>query len=106
MVYLPEAFPLFDALTRALSLARESLTQRKFEPLGRWTLMHIDCNGELQTGAVDVLEAMPMERMILVRTGPDTVPQVIKASRVVEAIDVPTGRRVIMERWFAHLARR
>lgn len=35
MVYLNEAFPLFDVLTRALSLARERLTQRQFEPLGR-----------------------------------------------------------------------
>jgi hypothetical protein len=59
MVYLPDAFPLFDAFTRALSLARERLTQRQFEPLGRWTLMHIDGHGELQTGTVDVLEAMP-----------------------------------------------
>lgn len=103
MVYLPDAFPLFDALTRALSLARERLTQRQFEPLGRWTLMHIDGNGELQTGAVDVLEAMPLERMILVRPGPEAAPQVIKVGRIIEAIDVPTGRKVILDRWMLAL---
>lgn len=103
MVYLPEAFPLLDVLTRTLSLARERLTERQFEPLGRWTLMHIDRNGELQTGTVDVLEVMPMERMILVRQGPDTEPQVIKVSRIVEAIDVPTGRKVVLDRWLTYV---
>jgi hypothetical protein len=101
--YLPESFPLFDALTRALSLARERLTRRQFEPLGRWTLMHIDRNGELQTGTVDVLEAMPMERLILVRQGPGAEPQVIKMGRIVEAIDVPTGRKVVLDRWLAYV---
>jgi hypothetical protein len=103
MVYLHESFPLFDALTRALSLARERLTQRQFEPLGRWTLMHIDRDGQLQTGTVDVLEAMPMERLILVRHGPDAEPQVIKVGRIVEAIDVPTGRKVILDRWLLYV---
>jgi hypothetical protein len=46
-----------------------------------------------------VLEAMLMERMILVRPGPEAAPQVIKVGRIVEAIDVPTGRKVILDRW-------
>jgi hypothetical protein len=104
MVCLPEAFPLFDALTRALSQAKERLTLRRFEPLGRWSLMHIDRNGVLQTAEVDVLEAMPLERMILIRHSPDATPQVVKLSRIVEAIDSSTGRKVVIDRWINHVS--
>jgi hypothetical protein len=104
MVYLPEAFPLFDALTRALSQAKERLTLRRFVPLARWSLMQIDGNGVLQTDEVDVLEALPRERMILIRHSPDATPQVVKLSRIVEAIDASTGRKVIIDRWMIHVS--
>lgn len=45
-----------------------------------------------------------MERMILVRQGPEAEPQVIKVSCIVEAIDVPTGRKVVFDRWLAYVA--
>lgn len=97
------AIPLLDTLTNALSQAWARLGQRQFEPLARWTLMHIDQNGELRSATVDVLEAMPLERLILVRRGPDDEPLVIKMGRIVEAVDVPTGRKVMLDRWLAYI---
>lgn len=97
-----KAFSLFDAITAALGQAWARLAERQFEPLAKWSVMHLDQDGELQrSNAVDVLEAMPLERLILVRFGPELAPQVIKISRIVEAIDLPTGRKVILDRWLA-----
>ncbi|HIV71484.1 MAG TPA: hypothetical protein H9903_11180 [Candidatus Aquabacterium excrementipullorum] len=98
------AVPMLDALSSALSQAWTRLGQRQFEPLARWELMHVDRDGELQRATVDVLELMPLERLILVRRGPDDEPLVIKIGRIVEARDVPTGRKVMLERWLAHVS--
>ena len=101
MATQPNVFSLFDAVTSALGLAWARFTQRQCQPLGRWALMHIDRDGQLQSDTVDVLEAMPLERLILVRQGPESEPRVIKVGRIVQAIDVPTGRKVILDRWLA-----
>lgn len=97
------AVPFLDSLTATLSQAWARLGQRQFEPLARWQLMHIDQNGELQRAAVDVLEAMPLERLILVRRSPEDEPLAIQLGRIIEAVDVPTGRKVILDRWLAYV---
>lgn len=97
------AVPLLDTLARALSQAWARLGQRQFEPLARWQVLHIDQNGELQRATVDVLEAMPLERMILARCSPQDEPLAIQLGRIIEAIDVPTGRKVMLDRWMAYI---
>jgi len=105
MVYRHSVLPLFDSLTHALSQARARLAKRQFEPLGRWTLLHIDQNGELQRATVDVLEAIPQERLIVVRPAPEAAPLIIRVRRIIEAVDVPTGRKVMLDRWMARSGR-
>lgn len=39
---------------------------------------------------VDVLEAMPLERLVLVLRSQDE-PLVVQLGRIIEAVDVPTG---------------
>lgn len=99
------AVPFFDNLANAFSQAWARLGQRQFKPLARWQLMHIDQNGELQRATVDVLEALPLERMILVRRSPEDEPLAIQLGRIIEAVDVPTGRKVILDRWLAYVDR-
>lgn len=65
--------------------------------------MHIYQNGELQRATVDVLEALPLERMIVVRRSPGDEPAAIELGRIIEAIDVPTGRKVMLDRWVAYV---
>ena len=107
MAYRTESiFPL-DPIAATLGKAWHWLMNRPLnQAMGRWSLMYIDPNGDLQRAVVDVIGVRRGERIIFVRSGPQKKPVAIKASRVVEAIDVPTGRRVLMDRWFAHLARR
>lgn len=99
MANQPKVFPLFDAITNALGQAWARFAERQFEPLARWAIMHIDQDGALQRDTVDILEAMPLQRLILVRQGPGHEPRVIRVSRIMEAIDVPTGRKVMLDRW-------
>jgi hypothetical protein len=106
MAYRIESISLLDPLAASLGKAWHRWVHRKADQaLARWSLMHIDGNGELQRAIVDVVGARREEKVILVRQNPQQRAVPIKASRVVEAIDVPTGRRVIMDRWFAHLGR-
>jgi hypothetical protein len=95
--------PLLDTLANVLSQAWARLGQRQFEPLARWRIMHIDGDGQLQSETVDVLEAMPLERLVLVRRSPQDEPLVIQLGRIIEAIDVPTGRKVILDRWIEYI---
>lgn len=101
----PYAVPFLDTLATALSQAWARLGQRQFEPLAQWRLMHVDGDGQLQTETVDVLEAVPLERLILVRRSPQDEPLVIQLGRIIEAIDVPTGRKVMLDRWLAFVDR-
>lgn len=98
------AVPLLDTLAKALNQAWARLGQRQFEPLARWQLLHIDQNGELQRTTVDVLEALPLERMILVRCSPEDEPLAIQLGRIIEAIDGPTGRKVRIDQWLAYVS--
>ena len=97
------AVPLLDTLAKALSQAWARLGQRQFEPLARWQLLHIDQNGELQRATVDILEALSLERLILARCSPQDEPLVIQLGRIIEAIDVPTGRKVMLDRWIEYV---
>ena len=107
MAYLTESISLLDPIAATFGKAWHRWARRRADQaMGRWSLMYIDPNGELQRAVVDVVGARRDDKTILVRRSAQQRPVAIKASRVVEAIDVPTGRRVIMDRWFAHLARR
>jgi hypothetical protein len=107
MAYRIDSIPLLDPIANTFGKVWHRVVHRSVDQvMGRWILMYIDPNGELQRATVDVIGAKRDDKTILVRQNPQRGPVAIKASRVVEAIDVPTGRRVIMDRWFARLARR
>jgi hypothetical protein len=98
-----DSIPLLDPIATTFSKAWHRLVHRSVDQsMGRWSLMYIDPNGELQRAIVDVIGARRDDKTILVRQSPQHAPVPIKASHVVEAIEVPTGRRVIMDRWFAY----
>ena len=92
-----------DTLANALGQAWARVGQRQFEPLAKWQLIHIDQSGEVQHAMVDVLEAMPLERLVLVRCSPDDEPLVIKIERIVQAVDVPSRRKVMLDAWLAQV---
>lgn len=100
------AVPFLDTLANALGQAWARLGQRQFEPLARWKLMHIYGDGQLQSETVDVLEAMPLERLVLVRRSPQDEPLVIQLGRIIEAIDAPTGHKVVLDRWIEYIEAR
>lgn len=100
------AVPLLDSLASALGQAWARLGQRQFKPLARWQLLHIDQNGELQRVTVDVLEVLPLERLVLVRRSPQDEPLVIQLGRIIEAIDVSTGSKVMLDRWIDYIEAR
>jgi hypothetical protein len=103
MAYRIDSISLLDPIATTFGKAWHRWAHRSVDQvMGRWSLMYIDPNGELQRAVVDVIGARRDEKTILVRQSPQQGPVVIKASRLVEAIDVPTGRRVIMDRWFAY----
>jgi hypothetical protein len=94
-----------DTLTMALSQAWTRLGERRFAPLARWQLTHLDRDGQRQNVAVDVLEVMPQQGLILVRGGPQDEPLVIQLARIIEAIDTTTDSKVMPDRWLAHVDR-
>ncbi|MFY9476460.1 MAG: hypothetical protein WAQ08_02125 [Aquabacterium sp.] len=98
------AVPFLDSVASVLGQAWARLGQRQFEPLARWKLMHIDGDGQFQSETVDVLETMPLERLVLVCRSPQDEPLVIQLGRIIEAIDVPSGRKVILDRWIAYVS--
>jgi hypothetical protein len=106
MAYRIDSIPLLAPIATTFGKAWHRWVHRSVDQvMGCWSLMYIDPNGELQRAVVDVIGARRDDKTILVRQNPQQGPVAIKANRVVEAIDVPTGQRVIMVRWFAHLAR-
>ena len=102
MAYRIDSIPLLDPIATLGKAWHRWVPRSVDQAMGRWSLMYIDPNGELQRAIVDVIGARRDEKSILVRQSPQHGTVVIKASRLIEAIDVPTGRRVIVERWFAH----
>jgi hypothetical protein len=42
--------------------------------------------------------------MVLVRCSPENEPLALQLGRIIEAIDVPTGRKVMLDRWIAYVS--
>ncbi|HEX5373364.1 MAG TPA: hypothetical protein VFW84_11585 [Aquabacterium sp.] len=101
-----EALALVGFLAACCMLAWVVSLRRKVQPLAHWTLLHIDHNGQLQRAAVAVLGVHHLERRLMVRRHDVPGLQTLKISRIVEAIDVPSGKRVNLERWLEHIAAR
>ncbi len=87
------AVPLLDTLANVFSQAWARLGQRQFNPLARWQLMHIDQNGELQRATVDVLEALPRERMVLVLCSSEDEPLAIQLGCILRPLTFQPGAR-------------
>jgi hypothetical protein len=64
-----------------------------------WAVMHIDANGVLQNTTVRVIAIHPGLRSVTVRNEADGQEFIVRLSRIVEAIDIRSGRRVDVAKW-------
>ena len=64
-----------------------------------WAVMHIDTNGVLQNTTVRVISVHPGLRSVTVRREADEQDIILRISRIVEAIDIRSGRRVDLAKW-------
>ncbi len=64
-----------------------------------WAVMHIDANGVLQNTTVRVIAVHPGLRSVTVRNEADEQEIILRTSKIVEAIDIRTGRRVDLAKW-------
>jgi hypothetical protein len=66
-----DSIPLLDPIATTFSKAWHRLVHRSVDQsMGRWSLMYIDPNGELQRAIVDVIGARRDDKTILVRQSP------------------------------------
>jgi hypothetical protein len=95
-------FAFMESLGRVLFFRPEggALTRREHGPY-YWSIMFIDENGLLCRSNIRVIAVLPDMRRIKVWS--DTLGRecVLKVSRIVEASDLQSGRRVNMTRWLA-----
>jgi hypothetical protein len=72
------------------------------EPPARcWSLLFIDDHAQMQRTTAVVQTEQPYERRLAFVCGTERCKKLIHVSRIIEARDVPTGRRVNLERWVA-----
>jgi hypothetical protein len=64
-----------------------------------WAVMHIDTNGVLQNTTVRVISVHPGLRSVTVRREADEQDIILRISRIVEAIDIRSGRRIDLAKW-------
>lgn len=70
-----------------------------------WAVMYVDANGVLQNTTVSVVAVHPGLRSVTVRREADEQEIILRVSKIVEAIDIRTGRRINVGHWLAHLPR-
>lgn len=70
-----------------------------------WAVMYVDADGVLQNTTVSVVAAHPGLRSVTVRREADDQEIILRVSKIVEAIDIRTGRRIDVGHWLAHVPR-
>ena len=108
--------PAFAPLQRVSRLARQWVVARPQreegapQGLGRWSVLYIDHNGQLQKVLADVQGYLPAERCVVLHpadtaaTGTQALR--LKLNRIAEAVEVHSGRRVLLDRWVSFVTRR
>ncbi|RZL03358.1 MAG: hypothetical protein EOP36_05085 [Rubrivivax sp.] len=69
-----------------------------------WALMYVDTDGVLQNTTVSVLAVHPGLRSVTVRRESDEQELILRVSKIVEAIDIRTGRRIDLGQWLAQVS--
>jgi hypothetical protein len=70
-----------------------------------WAVMHIDADGVLQNTTVSVVAVHPGLRSVTVRREADEQDVILRVSKIVEAIDLRTGRRIDLSQWLSNAQR-
>ncbi len=104
----------FAPLQLVSHLARKLVAGRQASPdtLGRWSVLYIDPNGQLQKVVADVQGYAPHDRTVLLQAAPRGDGQGgqgllrVKLNRIAEAVEVHSGRRVLLDRWVSFVTRR
>ncbi|MEY4428852.1 MAG: hypothetical protein RLZZ182_1541, partial [Pseudomonadota bacterium] len=106
----------FAPLQRVSRLARQWVAARPQAEagsppgLGRWSVLYIDHNGQLQKVLADVQGYVPAERCVVLKPAEQAVTGAqalrLKLNRIAEAIEVHSGRRVLLDRWVSFVTRR
>lgn len=104
--FLASVGVLSSSLALAWAFQGGSRAAHRQAVLGRWAVLYIDANGELQKIVADVVGFDAHDRSMTLRHAGVEAAQTIKFSRVAEAVDVASGRRVLLDRWLAHVSRR
>lgn len=64
-----------------------------------WSIMYIDANGILQNTTVRLVGVHPGLRSLTLRREADEQEIIVRVSKIVEAIDIRTGRRIDLAHW-------
>lgn len=66
-----------------------------------WSVMHVDADGILQNTTVSVVAVHPGLRSVTVRREADEQEIILRVSKIVEAIDLQSGKRIDLSQWLA-----
>jgi hypothetical protein len=77
----------------------ESLAPDEEHGAQYWSVMHVDENGLLQKSTVRVLDVQLDLRSLTVWCQADGHQRTLRLSKVVEAVDISSGRRIHLQHW-------
>lgn len=66
-----------------------------------WAVMYVDADGILQNTTVSVVAVHPGLRSVTVRREADGQELILRVSKIVEAIDLRSGKRIDLSQWLA-----
>ena len=98
----------FAPLQLVSQLARRLTAGRQASPdtLGRWSVLYIDPNGQLQKVVAEVQGYAPHDRTVLLQAYEGHGVLRVKLNRIAEAVEVHSGRRVLLDRWVSFVTQR
>ncbi len=98
----------FAPLQLVSQLARRLTAGRQASPdtLGRWSVLYIDPNGQLQKVVAEVQGYAPHDRTVLLQADEGHGVLRVKLNRIAEAVEVHSGRRVLLDRWVSFVMQR
>jgi hypothetical protein len=94
-------FAFMESLGRALFKPQDAATSHHKQGPFYWSVMYIDENGVLRRSTVRVISVQPGTRFLKVWSDVLGREGLLKISKIVEASDLQSGRKVNLPRWLA-----
>jgi len=94
-------FAFMESIGRALFKPQEAAASRREQGPFYWSVMYIDENGVLRRSTMRVISVLPDQRSLKVWSDALGRECLLKISKIVEASDLQSGRKVNLPRWLA-----